>query len=31
MELIPISKTESFRLSIDGAGLSIEFWNLPKI
>jgi hypothetical protein len=31
MELIPISKTESFRLNIDGAGLSIEFWNLPKI
>ena len=31
MELIPISKRESFRLNIDGAGVSIEFWNLPKI
>jgi hypothetical protein len=31
VELIPIAKSESYLVSMDRTGISITFWNIPKL
>jgi hypothetical protein len=31
VELIPLARSESYRVRMDRTGISLKFWNIPKL